>query len=102
MTKLERLAAACKCSVIVEASPHRDNYETPREYFERMESYDAVEEGPPPEEMSAAGAPLWWLQWYPRTPVGFNRLFGSNLDHMLDAALKDMGVTNATSATADR
>lgn len=96
MTKLEKLADACKGSVTLEANPHRDvYYKSAREWFEHgMDHHRPDEEGPPPEEMAAieAGATLWWLQWYPHTPIGFNRLFGSNLERMLDAALKDMGI----------
>lgn len=105
MTKLERLAAACNGSVSLEANPHRDYYKSVREWFAHgMDHHRPDDEGPPHEEMAAveAGATLWHLQWYPHTPIGFNRLFGSNLDRMLDAALKDMGAADATSAPAER
>ena len=94
MTNIEKLAAACKGSVTLEANPHRDNYESPQEYLERLEGRWPEEEGPPPEEMVEieAGAALYWLQWYPNSPVGFNRLYGANLERLLREALKSMGI----------
>lgn len=82
-------------SVSLEANPHRSTYfKSVHEWLKHgVENHRPGEVGPTPEEMAAieAGATLWALQWYPHTPNGFHRLFGSNLERMVDEALKDMG-----------
>jgi hypothetical protein len=33
---------------------------------------------------------LWELQIHPTTPVGYNVAYGSTLDHVIDAAIRDL------------
>lgn len=90
MDNLKKLAALCKGSVMLEANPHRDNYESVAEYLARWEDPCPGEEGPTAEDLASisAGASFWRLQFYPETPVGFNVLFGADPDALARRALE--------------
>lgn len=63
-----------------------------RVYYETIEQYEAgreyVGDWATPEERAKAIATdsLWQLQWYSRTPVGFNEVWASTLEAALEAA----------------
>lgn len=87
MMTLEELAARCKASVSLTINGHRDVYETIERYI--GEADDDVT----PEVMARfhEGADVFELQFYPSTPIGFIRVWGTSLAEVLDLAAEALG-----------
>lgn len=68
-------------NLTIEHNPHAVNHETVRDYLVRCE-------GIPLEDLDAceAAGEIWEIQWYPRTPIGFNRVWGYSLARALELA----------------
>lgn len=77
----EELVARCKASVTLTVNGHRDMYETPEEFIR-----DASDVAPETLERFKAGADVYELQFYPHTPVGFYRVWGTTLAEVLTQA----------------
>lgn len=60
---------------------HKSNYETVENYLEWLKADD---EDISPEERKKAieTKELWECQWYPNTPVGFNKVYASSLEKL--------------------
>jgi hypothetical protein len=78
-------------------------------YYQDIESYVAEEHlqidsddwaTPTSRERCIANDDIWELQWYPNTPVGFNKVYGATLDEVLQAALTTEG--NARTISSDK
>lgn len=80
---IEELVARCKASVTLTVNGHRDVYATVEEYI----GDDAILDVPP-ETMGRfkAGGDMYELHFYPNTPVGFYRVWGSTLDEVMTQA----------------
>ena len=72
-----------KCGLYLNHNEHRDVYETVEEYYE-AEDFISLEE----RNKSIAEDNVWVLQWYPNTPIGFNRIAASTLE-AIEAKLKE-------------
>lgn len=74
-----------KCGLFLTHNEHRD-------YYEKLEQFivdqDLVDDFESPESMqkSIDTDECWVLQWYPNTPVGFNRVAGPTLEGVLARA----------------
>lgn len=90
MNKLQELISKTKCSITLEINCHKDGYDTVEEYLKgyphesfindiEQEVYDKMIERDTIIE----------LQIYPDTPIGFYKIYGYDLDMVLDEALKD-------------
>lgn len=79
-----------ECGLSLEHNPHKNYYQSVQQYvddYERMGcEFEWVSETERLE--SIAKGELWVLQWYPNTPIGFNRLAACNLDKLLEEANK--------------
>lgn len=69
----ERLLPPHKAELLLVHAPHTVNYETVEQYIARTEDMqrgklDWVADGE--HERAIAANDLWYLQWYPDTPVG--------------------------------
>lgn len=88
---LQELLDRCKCGVYLTVNQHRDYHETAEGYLleqvERgnMQAADISEETH--AEMIRTNSVVE-LQFYPTTPVGFYRIWGPTLDHVLAEAEK--------------
>jgi hypothetical protein len=63
------------------------NYQSVREWLEYEDDRDDGWVSPEERERAVATNRMWSLQWYPTTPIGFNRLRASTLSSLL-AGLK--------------
>jgi len=64
-----------KCGLYLTHNEHRDVYETVEEFY-NVEDFISIEE----LAKAIAEDSVWVLQWYPNTPVGFNRIAASTLE----------------------
>lgn len=85
MNKLEVLISLCKNSVSVEANNHRDVYESIEEYIE-----DSFKKRIDPDVYNTMvnTDTCIEIQFYPRTSVGFYRIYHYDLDKALDMCLE--------------
>ena len=78
----DELVKRCKASVTLTVNGHRDMYET-------VDCYLWGEGSVPDSEMMEkfkAGADVYELHFYPETPVGSYRVFGTSLEDVLSQA----------------
>lgn len=73
---------------------HAPNYQTAQEWSDDeppFADYNDLEDWPSAEDREKALATnsVWSCQWYPNTPVGFNRLYASSLPTLV-AALRSL------------
>jgi len=78
---------ACN-SLRLSKNHHADNYVSAKDWIENYvpEQYDNIS----PEELQRMKDTdtIWSLQIYPNTPVGFNEHQGSDLNTVIDAAIR--------------
>ena len=81
----EELFPPHKCGLYLEHNVYRDYYDS---IDKAVADEDETGDWTSPEERSLAlsSGDIWTLQWYPDTPVGFNRVAASSLKAVLDAA----------------
>jgi hypothetical protein len=74
-----------KCGLYLTHNEHRDYYEPLRLFIAER---DLVKDFESPSEMLRAiqTDECWVLQWYPETPVGFNRVAAPTLEDALRLA----------------
>lgn len=76
-----------KCGLHLTHNQHKDYYEPIAEYVQNEE-----QNGPFKDEGAKARCiatdEIWELQWYPRTPVGFNRIAAPTFEEALAWALE--------------
>ena len=63
---------------------HKVYYESVAEYLAR--DADLYETSPEDEAAMVATDEIWELQWYPRTPIGFNLVVAPTLERVLELA----------------
>lgn len=99
MDKLQQLISACKCGVYVEVNRHRDYYE---QVAERMEEA-RLQEALAPEVLAEmiARDTVVEIQFYPRTPNTFYRVFHYDLDTALTEALEALAPHATPSSASD-
>lgn len=92
MNKFKKLVSLCKCSVSLTVNNNRDYYETVEQYMDgqKLEVGDVdVEILNKMKELDI----IIELQFCPKAPIGFFRLFHYDVDLILDKALSIMGET---------
>lgn len=62
---------------------HKDYYETVERYLESPWMGDVTEEEK--KRMIETGE-VWELQWYPDTPIGFYKVYGTSFEEILKKA----------------
>ena len=74
-----------KCGLFLNHNEHRDYYEKLEDFIQEL---DLIEDFVSNEQHEKAlkEDSLWVLQWYPRTPVGFQRMCACDLEVLLQAA----------------
>lgn len=65
----------CKASVTIECNPHKDYYQTVKEYLDDFDQ-DASEQIDVDEKIDS----LFVMQAYPLTPIGFYKVYSNDLD----------------------
>jgi hypothetical protein len=80
-----------ECELILTHNTHKSYYQPIADYVadERNGAMDWVS----PEEQARAIATdnIWELQWYPHTPIGFNRIAASSLSAIREYVLAGRG-----------
>jgi hypothetical protein len=69
-----------KCGLYLSHNEHRDVYESVEQFY-NPEDFTSPEEWQKAVETDE----VWSLQWYPNTPVGFNRILASSLEAVQQA-----------------
>ena len=64
-----------ECGLYLTHNEHKDVYETIEQFYE-PEDFISPQEW----EKAISENSVWVLQWYPNTPVGFNRIAASTLE----------------------
>lgn len=79
---------AHKCGLFLTHNEHRDYYETIEKWLDGQGQHVTDDEWVSDEQRKKAIETdnCWVLQWYPDTPVGFNKLAACDLDVLLAAA----------------
>lgn len=89
MSELLNLFPAHKCSLTLEHNPHKNNYESIQQYCENLAQFDFDDDTWVSLEQKQKAIQrdcFWELHWYPRTPIGFYKLWACDLDVLLMAA----------------
>ena len=71
-----------KCGLYLEHNQYKDYYDSIEEGVASLDSWVSEEE----RQKALATGEIWVLQWYPDTPVGFNRLAASSLEAVVENA----------------
>ena len=85
-----------KAGMFVSHNEHLNNYETVIEHLQHAAWSEGGSEAYDPEEwvsredfyLACSTNEMWSCQWYPDTPIGFNVVYGSTFDKMLEATKK--------------
>ncbi len=89
MEKLQKLISLCKASVTLDINDHKSYYESVGKHLEEaLEREDVT-----PERVAKMTEldTIVRLQFYPHTSVGFNLIYGTDVDEVLDEALAMFG-----------
>lgn len=93
MSKLQTLIKKCKCGVFVTVNEHRDYYQSAenaiKDINERESEHGAAADfiGKDLAEKMIETDTIIDIQFYPNTPIGFNKVYHYDLDKALDEAL---------------
>ena len=81
-----------ECELSLMHNQHKSCHQTVEQFWnERLNQGSvSVEDWVSVEQRDKAFATneMWELQWYPNTPIGFNRLFACDLEALLDEVNK--------------
>ncbi len=80
--KLQELINKCKCGVYLTVNRYRDYYDTIEQAVAEIKNETDEET----KQRILATGQLYELQFYPDTPVGSYRIFGSSLEEVLNRA----------------
>lgn len=62
---------------------HKSNYETIQDYTDLLNADDEDWATPTSKEIAIKNDELWEMQWYPNTPIGFNKIYGATLEEII-------------------
>lgn len=72
-----------KCSLTITHNEHLDIYQTAGQVIHEQ---DLVFESDEQKKRAMATNELWIMQWYPETPIGFNRVAAPTLSELVKFA----------------
>ncbi|MCK9556272.1 hypothetical protein M0R36_10775 [bacterium] len=85
-----------ECSLTLTHNIHKDYYRSAKEHIEEMESVELwdLDDWVSPEERRKAmdTNEIWQLDWYPDTPVGYNKIMASSLRVIMEYIEKNKEV----------
>lgn len=85
---MEELIKKCKCSVHLEVNKHRDYYNTIEDAIKEAKSlYGDDEIDTELAERMIKEDMFISLQFYPDTPIGFHKVYGTSIDEVVKKAL---------------
>lgn len=95
---MKELIEKCKCGIYLTINKHRDVYETVEDAVNEINEWDKEANGHhanyEPEiddelkkKMIEKNC-LYELQFYPDTPIGFYKVYGTNLNEVVEKALE--------------
>ncbi len=85
---MKEIIERCKCGIYLEVNKHRDYYDTIEEAIieENDKSNSSPEIEPELAERMIKENMFISLQFYPDTPVGFYKVYGTSLDEVVEKA----------------
>ena len=89
MEKLLQLINNCKCEITIGINEHRNYYQKVKQYLEDMEplSNESLQINNEIMEKMIELDTMIIIQFYPRTPIGFYRVFHFDLSRAIDQCL---------------
>lgn len=75
-----------ECELTLTHNTHKSYYEDIADYVESEHVRDTFKDAEA-RNRSVATNEIWELQWYPHTPIGFNKVSAPTLDEVLALAL---------------
>jgi len=83
--EFEKMLPPHEGGITIQHNDHKGVYETVEQYTDAQPDYYTwVSEEE--KQKAIAANDFWFMQWYPRTPVGFNSYCASDLKVLLDFA----------------
>ena len=83
---MEEIIKKCKCSVTLNVNDYRDCYQTIKEAIEEENRNEPIIEPELAERMIKENMFIS-LQFYPDTPIGFYKVYGTTFKEVVDKAL---------------
>lgn len=84
---MEEIIKKCKCGIYLEVNRYRDYYETVTEAIkEENERHSEPEIEPELAERMIKENMFISLQFYPDTPIGFYKVYGTSLEEVVNKA----------------
>jgi hypothetical protein len=86
---MKELINKCKCSISLKINEYRDYYETIEQFVEDTNQGrdEPIIDSEMAQQMIRDNMVIE-LQFYPDTPIGFYRIFGTSLDEVINEALE--------------
>lgn len=75
-----------EASLHITHNQHKAYYMPIADYIAEEKIDDDEWSTPDSKERCIAGDTIWEIQWYPNTPVGFNKMYGATLEELIKAA----------------
>lgn len=75
-----------KCGLYLTHNQHKDCYEIVELYLNHRELDNDDFATPTSKQRCIETNEIWELQWYPNTPVAFNKVYGATLEEVLEKA----------------
>lgn len=95
-TTLEDIIKECECGVYLTVNSHKDYYMSVSDKIKEINDIDFGNNGHHENYEPEIDEPLtkrmidenciYELQFYPRTPIGFHRVYGTSLDEVIGKA----------------
>jgi hypothetical protein len=89
MNNLIKLLNRCKCGVYVTVNPHRDNYQSSRQYLENLEMGDPMALNIPDavRDVMETTDTVVSIIFYPDTPIGSYHIYHFDISEAIEAAI---------------
>lgn len=87
---MEEIIKRCKCGVYLSVNEYRDYYDT----IEKAIKEEELEIEPELAERMIKENMFISLQFYPNTPIGFYKVFGTSLEEVVNKALECLPVNS--------
>lgn len=75
-----------KCGLYLTHNHHKDYYTLAEIYLDYSKIDNDDFATPTSKQRCIETDQIWELQWYPNTPIGFNKVWGATLEDVLEKA----------------
>ncbi|MBC8485985.1 MAG: hypothetical protein H8D45_08090 [Bacteroidetes bacterium] len=96
MNKLNELIKRCKCGIYLEINEYRDCYKTVEEAIKNLNEFQEEEIDRELANRMIKENTIISLQFYPETPIGFYKVYGTSVEEVLKEALETLDEESKT------